>query len=70
MKPAFAATGVDDLPVGAPYATNASHYAAAGAAVLVLGPGDIAQAHTKYEWINRAELARAVELYGEFLRLP
>jgi acetylornithine deacetylase len=70
MKPAFAATGVDDLPVGAPYATNASHYAAAGAAVLVLGPGDIAQAHTKDEWIDRTEFARAVELYGAILRLP
>ena len=70
MKPAFAATGVDDLPVGAPYATNASHYAAAGAAVLVLGPGDIAHAHTKDEWIDRTELNRAVELFGAILRLP
>lgn len=67
--PAFAAAGLDDLPVGAPYATNASHYAAAGAPVLVLGPGDIAQAHTKDEWLDRAELARACSLFGAILRL-
>jgi acetylornithine deacetylase len=70
MRPAFAATGLDDLPAGAPYATNASHYAATGAPVVVLGPGDIAQAHTKDEWIDRAELNRAVELYGAILHLP
>jgi len=70
MRPAFAAAGIDDLPVGAPYATNASHYAAAGAGVLVLGPGDIAQAHTKDEWLDRTELDRAVELYGAILKLP
>ncbi|HUG10343.1 MAG TPA: M20 family metallopeptidase [Opitutaceae bacterium] len=69
MRPAFAAAGLDDLPVGVPYATNASHYAAAGAPVLVLGPGDITHAHTKDEWIDRAELARACELYGAILRL-
>jgi acetylornithine deacetylase len=70
MRSAFAAAGLDDLPVGAPYATNASHYAAAGAPVLVLGPGDIAQAHTKDEWLDRTELARASALYGAILRLP
>ncbi|WP_415911064.1 M20/M25/M40 family metallo-hydrolase [Oleiharenicola sp. Vm1] len=53
-----------------PYATDASHYAAAGAPVLVLGPGDIAQAHTKDEWLHRAELASAVALYAALLALP
>jgi acetylornithine deacetylase len=70
MQPAFAAIGLDPAPAGALYATDASHYAAAGAPVLVLGPGDIAQAHTKDEWLHRAELARAVALYGACLRLP
>lgn len=69
MRPAFAAAGLDDLPVGAPYATNASHYAAAGASVLVLGPGDIAQAHTRDEWVTRDQVARACELYGAIMRL-
>jgi len=69
MRPAFSNTGLDDSAVGAPYATNASYYAAAGAPVLVLGPGNIAQAHTRDEWLDRAALAKAVELYGAILRL-
>ena len=70
MQPAFAAAGLDASAAGAPYATNASHYASAGASVLVLGPGNIAQAHTKDEWISRDQLARAVGLFGAILRLP
>ncbi len=70
MRPAFDSLGLDPAPAGAPYATNASHYAAAGLPVLVLGPGDIAQAHTHDEWLDRRELARAVALYGAILRLP
>jgi acetylornithine deacetylase len=70
MRPAFAAGGLDDTAVGAPYATNASYYAAAGAPVLVLGPGDIAQAHTRDEWLDRSALTKATQLYGALLRLP
>jgi acetylornithine deacetylase len=70
MKPAFTAVGLESSVMGAPYATNASHYAARGAPVLVLGPGDIAQAHTKDEWLDRSELLSAVILYGAILRLP
>lgn len=70
MKPALAAAGLDAAAVGAPYATNASHYAAAGAPVLVLGPGDIAQAHTKDEWLDRSALLQATALYGALLSLP
>lgn len=70
MRPAFRAVGLDDAAIGAPYATNASYYAAAGAPVLVLGPGNIAQAHTRDEWLERRELVKAVELYGALLQLP
>jgi len=70
MQPALLAAGLDASAAGAPYATNASHYAASGAPVLVLGPGDIAQAHTKDEWLDRAQLLAAVGLYGAMLRLP
>lgn len=69
MTPAFAAGGLDAAATGAPYATNASHYAAAGAPVLVLGPGDIAQAHTKDEYLDRSALLAATALYGAILRL-
>jgi acetylornithine deacetylase len=70
MRPAFAAVGLDATATGAPYATNAGHYAAAGANVLILGPGDIAQAHTKDEWVERAALQQACSLYHAILRLP
>jgi acetylornithine deacetylase len=70
MKPALTAAGLDGSATGASYATNASHYAAVGAPVLVLGPGDIAQAHTKDEWLDRSELARAVAVYRALLSLP
>jgi acetylornithine deacetylase len=70
MQPAFAALGLEANATGAPYATDASHYAAAGAPVIVLGPGDIAQAHTRDEWLDRRELASATALYGALLALP
>ncbi len=68
--PALTACGLDPTATGAPYATDASHYAAAGAQVMVLGPGDLAQAHTKDEWLDRRELAKAVKVYGALLALP
>jgi acetylornithine deacetylase len=70
LAPALVARGLDPAAVGAPYATNASHYAAGGAQVLVLGPGDLAQAHTKDEWLDRRELAKATALYQAMLSLP
>jgi acetylornithine deacetylase len=68
--PALAACGLDATAIGAPYATDASHYAAAGAQVMVLGPGELAQAHTKDEWLDRREFAKAITLYSALLRLP
>lgn len=45
-----------------PYGTEAVWYQAC-AQTLVLGPGNIAQAHTKGEWIEIAQLERAVDVY-------
>ena len=45
-----------------PYGTDASTIAEAGIPVLVFGPGDIAQAHTKDEWIELAQIDRAAEI--------
>lgn len=61
------AHGQDATPRGAPYVTNASHYSAAGAPVIVLGPGNIAQAHTADEWLAAAQLALAVDVYGNLM---
>ena len=35
--------------------------------LVVLGPGDIAQAHTENEFISLAQLRRAVEVYGRMI---
>ena len=50
---------------GVPYATNAGWLAHAGIPVVVLGPGDIAQAHTDEEYIEIAQVENAVELYRQ-----
>ena len=42
-----------------PFGTDASTVASAGVPVVVFGPGDIAQAHTKDEWIDLAQLEPA-----------
>ncbi|MCG3150617.1 MAG: Acetylornithine deacetylase [Verrucomicrobiae bacterium] len=54
--------------VVAPYATNAGIYHAAGIPALVLGPGSLAQAHTKDEFIELNEVVRGVDLFAEIIR--
>jgi len=53
---------------GAAYGTDASTYSEAGIPALVLGPGSIEQAHTKDEWLEIAELEKAVIIYGEIMK--
>jgi acetylornithine deacetylase len=54
-------------PVGVPYGTDGSKLAEAGLPTVVIGPGDIAQAHTVDEWIEIDQLERAVEVYVELV---
>ncbi len=70
MSPVLARHGIDPAPCGAPYVTDASHYAAAGAPTVVLGPGDFAQAHTKDEWLSLDQFAKAVRIYGDLMAAP
>jgi acetylornithine deacetylase len=67
LSPILARHGIDPAPRGEPYVTDASHYAAAGAPAVVLGPGGFAQAHTKDEWIALDQLDLAVKVYGELM---
>ena len=55
------------LPVGDPvdFWTEASLFSAAGLPAIVLGPGDIAQAHAANEWVALDQLQSAYELYGK-----
>ena len=47
--------------------TEASLFSAAGLPVLVLGPGDIAQAHVSDEWVELGQLEMAYELYSNMV---
>lgn len=53
---------------GVPYGTDAGPLGAAGHPCLVFGPGDIAQAHTKDEWVELDQVRLAAEAYFEIAR--
>ena len=48
---------------GVPYATNASKLSALGIPSVVLGPGNIDQAHTAVEFVDIEQVAQAAEIY-------
>ena len=52
--------------IGVPYGTHASRFARVGVPSVVFGPGDIAQAHTKDEWIEISQLQHAAEIYFQY----
>ncbi len=53
---------------GVPYNTNASHLAAAGVPSVVFGPGDVAQAHARVEFVESEQVVSAARILAEFLR--
>ncbi len=57
------ATGRRPELIGVPFGTDAGPLGAAGLPSVVFGPGDIAQAHTKDEWIELEQLTLAAEAY-------
>lgn len=52
--------------MGVPYGTHASRVQQAGVPSVVFGPGSIAQAHTKDEWIAVDELEHSADVYYRF----
>ena len=58
-----AVAGRRPIETGVPYGTDAGPLGQAGVRCVVFGPGDIAQAHTKDEWIDLDELRTAAEIY-------
>ncbi|GAC1468901.1 MAG: ArgE/DapE family deacylase [Isosphaeraceae bacterium] len=50
---------------GVPYGTDAGPLSEGGLPCLVFGPGDIAQAHTKDEWVELDQVRQAVDMYYE-----
>ena len=61
---------VNGLPEGDPvdFWTEASLFSAAGFPAIVLGPGDIAQAHAADEWVALEQLESAYQLYSQVVK--
>jgi acetylornithine deacetylase len=62
--------GLSSDPVGARYGTHASNFARAGLPAVVLGPGDIAQAHSANEFLALDQLQRGVDVYRQLMQQP
>jgi acetylornithine deacetylase len=62
------ATGRTPDVTGVPYGTDAGPLGASGLPCLVFGPGDIAQAHTKDEWVELDQVRAAADAYYEIAR--
>ncbi len=66
LKLAIEAIAGRHVILGVPYGTHASRVARAGIPSVVFGPGNIAQAHTKDEWISIEQLRQAADVYYHF----
>lgn len=55
-------------PQGVDYFSDAAVLASGGIPSVLLGPGDIAQAHTADEWVELTQLERLTRLLVKFLR--
>lgn len=56
------------LPSGAPWFCDAAVFAHKGSPAIAMGPGSIAQAHTKDEWIATEDLEEGAMFFESFLR--
>lgn len=65
VRVACEASGVA-VPQTVPYGTDASFFQGAIEAVI-LGPGNIAQAHTNGEWIELSQLHKAIDVYTRMI---
>ena len=54
-------------PTTVPYGTDGVHFNARMNNMIVIGPGDIAQAHTVDEWIELDQLRKGVDVYRRFI---
>ena len=57
-----------DQPLGVPFSTEASDLSDAGIPTVVLGPGDIAAAHTRDESVEVTQVERAADVYLALMR--
>ncbi|HIB89094.1 TPA: M20 family peptidase [Candidatus Poribacteria bacterium] len=55
-------------PMGVGFGTNASSFNGTGIPAIIIGPGDIAQAHTSDEWIDLEQLRQGEAVYLNLMR--
>ncbi len=67
---ALETAGLRAVPTGMFYGTDASQFAELGIPAVVLGPGNIEQAHTLDEWLELEQLERGVTAYRALMQAP
>ncbi|TFH11113.1 MAG: M20 family peptidase [Candidatus Atribacteria bacterium] len=55
-------------PIGVTYWTDGGHLASSGIETIILGPGDIANAHGPADRVATRELAMCMQIYGDLAR--
>jgi acetylornithine deacetylase/succinyl-diaminopimelate desuccinylase family protein len=59
--------GLDPQPVGVPFGSDASKLSMVGIPSVVIGPGNIAQAHTENEFVDIDQVEQAFEVYRQLM---
>jgi acetylornithine deacetylase len=59
--------GMNPEPIGVPFGTDASKFSRAGIPSIICGPGSIDQAHGSIEYVECAQVERAVEFYRRLM---
>ncbi|MFN8390718.1 MAG: M20 family metallopeptidase [Bdellovibrionota bacterium] len=65
-KAAAEVTGSAEI-IGVPYATDGGWFSAFGVSTVVLGPGNIDQAHRAVEWVDCAQVLQAADIYQRIM---
>jgi hypothetical protein len=55
--------------IGAPWFSDGGIFALDGTPAIAMGPGSIAQAHTRDEWILADDVEQGAEYFRDFLSL-
>src|SRR5258705_1667449 len=67
LQAALAEAGLETAPAGVAFGTDAGEVSARGRPGIVFGPGSIAQAHTKDEWVEIAQIETARRVFERLL---
>jgi len=70
IKTVLGDLGLPTLALGAPFATHAAVFDAAGVPAVVIGPGSPHTAHTQDEWVAVEQIEKGVAFYEALMRCP